>query len=155
MTIRYRTSPRLKHFDYTGPYAYFLTLVTRTRHRAFVSPTTVAIALDALEESLKKHRFTLHAYCLMPDHAHLLVGGGAGSNLQEFVHHFKTLTGFRYKKATGRSLWQISYHDRVLRRDEDLHEVAAYIWHNPVRAGLATDEASYPYSGPTSTIAAL
>jgi hypothetical protein len=68
--------------------------------------------------------------------------------LRGFAHHFKTLTGFRYKKAIGRSLWQISYHDRVLRRDEEIHDVAAYIWHNPVRAGLVSDAAAYAFSGP-------
>lgn len=148
MTIRYRTSPSLKHFDYIGPYAYFLTLVTRARHRAFTSRASVDIAEAALEESLTKHHFALHAYCFMPDHVHLLVAGDPTSDLRGFVHHFKTLTGFTYKKPTGRPLWQISYHDRTLRRDEDLHDVAVYIWQNPVRARLAPNAASYPFSGP-------
>ena len=152
MTIRYRTSPRLKHFDYTGTYAYFLTLVTRARHRSFISSAIVDMALSALEESLSRHKFTLYAYCFMPDHAHLLVAGDAASDLRGFVHHFKTLTGFRYKKMTGRPLWQISYWDRVLRRDEDLHDVASYIWNNPVRAGLVDNSLAYPFSGPASLI---
>jgi len=120
-----------------------------------VSKPIVDLALAALDESLTKHQFTLHAYCFMPDHAHLLVGGDTASNLRGFVHHFKTLTGFRYKKATRRSLWQISYHDHVLRRDEDLHDVAAYIWHNPVRAGIASNAESYPYSGPQPLVERL
>ena len=81
------------------------------------------------------------------DHLHLLaVGQRPESNLKEFAHHFKTVSGFRYKRLTGRHLWQISYHDRVLRREEDLEAVADYIWCNPVRAGLAPDAASYAFS---------
>jgi len=103
--------------------------------------------LKALQTSAIKHRFGIPAYCFMPDHLHLLaVGQRPESNLKEFAHHFKTVSGFRYKRLTGRHLWQISYHDRVLRREEDLEAVADYIWCNPVRAGLAPDAASYAFS---------
>jgi len=139
MTLRYRKSPRLKDFEYEGAYAYFVTIVTRARHRAFILPRHAHIALAALHESLSKQQFTAHAYCLMPDHLHLLVSGTATSRLTDFVHHLKTISGYRYKQAARRPLWQISYHDHVLRREEAIGDVARYIWENPLRAGLAED----------------
>jgi putative transposase len=88
----------------------------------------------------------------MPDHCHLLVSGHDGSCLQDFVRHFKQLSGYRHKREHGAQLWQISYHDHVLRNDEDLLAVARYIWDNPVRAGLVPDRTEYRFSGPRSML---
>lgn len=143
-----RKSPRLKHFDYVGPFAYSLSLVTRDRAPAFTNPDVVDATLDCLARSCERYRFSLHAYCFMPDHLHLLVSGGGDSSLPDFVHHFKQLSGHRHKQKHGASLWQISYYDHVLRRDEELLAMARYIWGNPVRAGLAQERSEYPFSGP-------
>ena len=145
-----RKSPRLKDFDYAGPFAYSLTLVTRGRAAALNDPYVVQPVLDCLALSCARYGFSFHAYCFMPDHLHLLVSGQDDSSLPHFVRHFKQLSGHRYKREHGAPLWQISYHDHVLRRDEDLLALARYIWDNPVRAGLAQDRSEYPFSGPRS-----
>ena len=88
----------------------------------------------------------------MPDHLHLLVSSEGDSSLKDFVHHFKQLSGHRYKQEYSAPLWQISYYDHVLRSDEDLPAVARYIRDNPVRAGLVEDRSAYPFSGPRSTM---
>ena len=145
-----RKSPRLAHFDYVGPFAYSLTLVTRDRAPVFTDQGIVDATLRCLTRSCTRYGFSLHAYCFMPDHLHLLVSGQQDSSLADFVHHFKQLSGHHYKREHGASLWQISYYDHVLRRDEDLPTVARYIWENPVRAGLVQDRGGYPFSGPAS-----
>jgi len=86
----------------------------------------------------------------MPDHLHLLVSGQDDSSLPDFVRHFKQLSGHRYKREYGARLWQISYYDHVLRKDEDLMVAARYIWDNAVRAGFVQDRSEYPFSGPRS-----
>jgi putative transposase len=143
-----RTSPRLKSFDYVGPFAYSLSLVTRGRASVFTDHDIVDTTLHCLGRSCSRYGFSLHAYCFMPDHLHLLLSGQDNSSLADFVHHFKQVSGHRYKREHGAPLWQISYYDHVLRRDEDLLAVARYIWGNPVRAGLVQDRSEYPYSGP-------
>ncbi|HDS1651373.1 TPA: hypothetical protein UL921_001486 [Stenotrophomonas maltophilia] len=60
------------------------------------------------------------------------------------------------KSRSGRSIatrvdanvpiWQPGYYDHALRSDECLHTQARYIAANPVRAGLATRIAEYPYA---------
>ena len=143
-----RTSPRLKGFGYLRPFGYSLTLVTRRRAATFSDSRVVQAVLECLSLSCARYGFTLHAYCFMPDHLHLLVCGEDGSPLPDFVRHFKQLSGYRYKREHGAQLWQISYYDHVLRRDEDLLALARYIWDNPVRAGLVQDRSEYPFSGP-------
>ena len=148
--MKLRKSPRLTDFHYVGPFAYILTLVTRHRAPLFSDRAAVDAALDSLGRSCSRYRFLLHAYCFMPNHLHLLVSGSGDSSLADFVRHFKQLSGYWYKQEHGAQLWQISYHDHVLRNDEDLLGAARYIWDNPVRAGFVQDRSEYPFSGPAS-----
>jgi len=99
------------------------------------------------------HQFEVLAYCFMPNHVHLLVVGlTATSHLKPFMQQFKQITGFAFKQEQGVSLWHRSYHDRVLRQEESIHAVAAYIWANPVRGGLVQNAVDYPYWGPTGRL---
>ncbi len=41
-------------------------------------------------------------------------------------------------------IWQSGYHDRTLRREEDIRDIARYIVANPLRAGLVKQLANYP-----------
>jgi putative transposase len=150
--MKLRKSPRLRDFDYVGPFAYNLALVTRNRAPIFTEQGIVDAILDCLGRSCARYGFSLHAYCFMPDHAHLLLSGNGDSSLSGFVRHFKQLSGYRYKQKHGASFWQISYHDHVLRNDEDLLRAARYIWDNPVRAGLVRNRTEYPFSRPRSTM---
>jgi REP element-mobilizing transposase RayT len=135
-------------FDYRGSLVAHVTIVTRLRQHIFTDDNLAQKCLDALNESAQRFDATLHAYCLMPDHLHLLVYVDAEATLKQFVHHFKTISSFRIKQETGRSPWQTSYHDRILRREDNISEVQAYIWNNPVEEGLAETWDAYPYSGP-------
>jgi hypothetical protein len=44
-------------------------------------------------------------------------------------------------------LWQPSYHDHIVRGDDDLEATIDYILGNPVVAGLAEDAYAYPFTG--------
>ena len=113
-----------------------------------MDPDVVATALEQIRQTAVDQRFALLAYCLMPDHAHLLVEGLTdASDLREFAKLAKQRSGAQYAIQVGGRLWQEGYHDRVLRADEDAREVARYIIENPVRAGLVTTPFQYPHLG--------
>lgn len=89
----------------------------------------------------------------MPDHLHLLLAGGERSDLGRMMKTFKQISSYRIKESYikesyGKPLWQRSYFDHVLRKDEDMAKVARYIWGNPVRKGLVPFVEDYPFSGP-------
>jgi REP element-mobilizing transposase RayT len=149
----FRKSPRLKGFDYRGPLSCHLTFVTRQREPLFSKQDLAYICLEALFEASRKIDATVHAYCLMPDHVHLLVEVGQRGSVAEFAHDFRQLSGYRLKLATGKPAWQISYYDHILRAEEDLDRVANYIWANPVEAGLAANPKDYEFSGPKELMA--
>jgi putative transposase len=84
----------------------------------------------------------------MPDHAHFLVEGTSDqSNLRRFIKMAKQHSGAAYALQHGSPLWQEGYYERVVRRDEDVREIARYILWNPVRARLVQTPAEYPYLG--------
>ena len=91
-------------------------------------------------------RFEVLAYCLMPDHLHLLLEGTSdAADLCEAVRAWKQRTGYDWKARTGAQLWQPGFHDRVMREADDTRLVVRYVLHNPVRAGLAKTARDYPW----------
>ena len=146
--MRRKRAPRLRGFDYTGGYRYFLTICTLRRGRVFVSREAVDVVLTQLLQSAQDERMAVIAYCFMPDHLHLLVEGtDPASQLTEFVRILKQRSSFHWKKAFGSELWQRSYFERVLRGDESSIDVARYILANPLRAGIVESVENYPFLG--------
>ncbi|TRZ96612.1 MAG: hypothetical protein D4R82_00710 [Dehalococcoidia bacterium] len=142
-----RHSPRLLGFNYSGPYAYFITCPTYQKRLYFEDKAIVDIVLAILRRVGVQNSFGIYVYCFMPDHLHLLLLGEEKSSLHRFMKTFKQESSFAFKRAYGNSLWQRSYYDHVLRKEEALEDVALYILNNPVRGGLVDDYKSYAFSG--------
>jgi hypothetical protein len=60
---------------------------------------------------------------------------------------FQAINRLRIQEATGELLWQQSFYDHALRKDEDLMVVAAYIFTNPVKAGFVESAGDFRFSG--------
>src|SRR5579862_8312762 len=128
---------RLPAENYRGRKLYFLTLCFYQR-RPYSSNQRLA---KWLIFSLRKYAalcdFSIHAYCLMPDHLHALAEGmNEQSNFTKFVESFKQATAIVFATNSSRQLWQRKYYDRILRREDTVEGVAWYIWMNPLRKGL-------------------
>jgi putative transposase len=144
----YKLSPRLKTFDYLGPYRYFLTICGHNRTCIFTDDQSVGLVLMELSRTANDQQFRVIAYCFMPDHVHLLVEGNhPAADFREFVRIFKQQSSFAWKQRNGTALWQRSYFEHVLRDDEDTIGVAKYILENPVRGNLVQRPEDYPYLG--------
>ena len=140
--------PRLSDFDYRGRYAYFLTFCTYKRKPTFREASVAAMVTEQILRSAKRFEFDVLAYCVMPDHAHLLVHGRSDrSNLHRFVKRAKQSSGQIYARAVKEPLWQDSYYDHVVRPEENLAGIACYIIQNPVRARLVASPLEYPFVG--------
>jgi len=88
------------------------------------------------------------AYCVMPDHVHLLLEGVADdADLREAMRRWKLRTGYAWRLRHETPLWQTSYQDRVLRERDDTRAVVRYLVNNPVRAGLVRSAVDYAWSG--------
>lgn len=139
---------RLREFQYIGFNTYFLTICTERRHRAFDVQSFGEWAVSQLLLQANARRFAVIAYCLMPDHAHLLLQGQSdAANLRSMILSWNTLTGHQWRQRFGGRLWQTGYYDHVLRDGESHLAVSRYILMNPVRAGLVTNAEDYALSG--------
>ena len=140
--------PRVLGFTYLGPYRYFLTFCTFERRETFRDAAAANLALAQFRRTARAAGFAILTYCLMPDHAHLLVEGKTvTADLRKFVKRAKQSTGQAHAHRAGVRLWQDGYHDRVLRPSDDAKAVARYIIENPVRAGLVRVPTEYPHLG--------
>ena len=85
------------------------------------------------------------AWVVMPDHLHWLFELKSGS-LATLMQSLKGRSAFAINKAYGAKtlIWQKGYHDRGVRAEEDLSEMARYVIHNPMRAGLVSHLKHYP-----------
>ena len=139
---------RLDGVSYVGFQRYFVTTCTAFRKPVFKDDAIAANVTTQILQSATAFGFAVVAYVLMPDHVHLLpIAQSENADLTRFVKHFKQVTGFAYRQATRRPLWQAGYHERILRDDEATQDVARYILENPVRAGLAKSLGEWPYAG--------
>ncbi len=145
---KYPKRTRLKEFSYSGSFAYFVIICTYQKNIYFTNEKIVKIVLSILQLVASRFKFTIYAYCFMPDHLHLLsVGTDENSSLKDFIKAFKQKSGFYFKQRYNASLWQVSYYDHVLRREESLNDVARYIFENLVRKNLVEDFRKYPFLG--------
>ncbi|MFY9688765.1 MAG: transposase [Candidatus Acidiferrales bacterium] len=139
---------RLHPSNYLGQRSYFVTLCCASRRPIFANSKNAAWLIEILRQQSTAHGFAVRAYCVMPDHFHVLVTGlDPASDLLAFVKNLKLTTSLEYRTRFGRTLWQKKFYDYILRRNDNAMRVAAYIWMNPVRKGLCTDPEQYPHSG--------
>jgi putative transposase len=148
MTIVPRENIRLARHEYLGRKIYFVTICTEGRRVIFQDANRDTAAIAALRKVSEAMNFFVHAFCLMPDHAHILVEGKTfASDLVKFVAQWKQNTGYTFRDELPRRFWQRRFYDHVLRRPEDSDVVAWYIWMNPVRKGIVAEASMYPFSG--------
>jgi REP element-mobilizing transposase RayT len=113
-----------------------------------------ADAVSALAACLAIHRYFLEspshclAWVLMPDHAHWLVELAGVESLSKTIGALKKAIATTVnvsRDCVGQTLWQVGFHDRALRKEDDVVVVARYIVANPIRAGLVTRIGDYPW----------
>ena len=143
----HRRRIRLDPAIYRGRGLVFLvTVCTNDRHPWFSRHPALADDAAAGIEDIAAARGTiLHAWCVMPDHVHLLIDD---VDVTAFVRVFKgKLTSSARWTDPARRLWQRSFHDHALRSGECVEKTVRYILSNPVRAGIVAVASQYRWSG--------
>ncbi len=147
MTL-HRKNPRLAAKNYIGRQIYFITICCDRRAPHLAVPPHAQKVLHLPIECAASHSFLLLAYCIMPDHVHILAeGADTHSDLREFIRLFKQRTAFEFQRLHGQCLWEMSYYDHILRPSDAIEEVAAYFWWNPVRKRLCAEPQEFPFCG--------
>jgi len=133
----------------TAGQSCFFTIRASPGRTPFIDPDLAYIVVDCLLAQRHKSLCQLDVYCVMPDHVHLVVTPlGVGASSLSYVDRVKGWSSRRLRLAGWRGeLWQRRSYDHLLRREERLEQVAAYILANPVRKGICSEPGEYPWSG--------
>jgi putative transposase len=133
---------------YENGCAYFITTKTRHNLPLFSSEINCKILLLSLEFFKLVLDYKIFAYCLMPDHLHIILQPIGVYNFSYIMKMLKGSFARKYNKmnsAEGR-IWQRTFYDEGIRSIDMLLQKIEYIHDNPVKAGLVTSPEQYQYS---------
>ncbi|HXV35106.1 MAG TPA: transposase [Gaiellaceae bacterium] len=119
----------------------------------FVADNDRVRFLGLLEAVSRKASWTVHAYCLMQNHYHLVVEIGEptlSSGLQRLNGAYAQ--AFNRRHGYIGHLFQGRFHSVRVETDPHLLELARYLPLNPVRARLCDDPADWPWSSYRATL---
>jgi REP element-mobilizing transposase RayT len=124
---------------------YLLTSTTYQRKPIFTNFSLGKLVADQFRHAQDSGLVSSLAWVVMPDHFHWLIELQRGS-LSEVMQKTKSLSTKAVRQATAGTsiLWQRGFHDRALRREDDLVKMARYVVANPLRAGLVEKLGDYP-----------
>ena len=125
---------------------YHVTTVTYLRRPIFADLHTGRLAVDTLKRLEERGASLTFAFVVMPDHLHWLFQLGPGMTLPRLIQTLKANCARRINERgnkRGHRIWQAGYHDRAIRSEEELSEIARYIVANPLRAGLVRSVRDY------------
>ena len=163
--VQNRKSPRLKTWDYTNPYWYFITICTKDHKNFFgeiIDSKMIQNELGArlefewLKTEELRENVDLDYYQIMPNHFHGIiilqsVGTRRGVSLQmerDFGHILPnslsiivnqlkgSVKRWANKNGFNSFQWQRSFYDRIIRNEEELFQIRKYIEQNPLKRGI-------------------
>lgn len=117
----------------------------------------VATVMQATLLKFDGDRYRLLAWCIMPNHVHVLIKPVV--ELGKIVQSWKSYTARWFFKhcaelglgapgegAAGKAFWMREYWDRYIRDEKHYGAVVDYIHNNPVKAGLCERAAGWRWS---------
>jgi len=118
------------------------------RERVFANPIDYEKYLSFLSKYSEEREVAVLAYCLMPNHIHLLVRPSGEETLAKMMQGVTLCYSKYFNRENGRTgrLWECRYYSTVIDGDSYLWTVSKYIENNPVRAGIVKKPEDYPYS---------
>jgi putative transposase len=123
---------------------YLITVVTKNRRPLFADWVMGGPVVTALRQAQENGEAVSLCWVVMPDHLHWVMAL-RGTSLSRVVGGMKSRSTvwFNRENGGGGAIWQSGFHDRALRREDDLKTLARYVVHNPVRAGLVRNVREY------------
>ena len=135
-------------------YPHHLTQRGNRRQKTFFTPDDYRAYLELMAEWCGRCGVAVWAYCLMPNHVHLIAVPESADGLRRAVGeaHRRYTRRVNFRQGWRGHLWQGRFASFVL--DEPyLLACARYVERNPVRAGLCRRAQDYPWSSAATHLA--
>jgi REP element-mobilizing transposase RayT len=122
-------------------------LDARHGERLLADPRAASVVQDAFLH-FDAVRYRLHAWCVMPNHVHVLATPLERWSLSALIHGWKSFTAKAINAELTRKgrVWAEEYFDRAIRDDAHFETARQYIEENPVKAGFCRRAEDWPFS---------
>jgi putative transposase len=126
---------------------YHITQRGNGRQQIFFDPYDHQLYLDLLRAYAEDAQLRLWAYCLMPNHVHLIAAPARPNSMASALGrtHADYARHFNLKRRSCGHVWQARFFSCPL-ESAHLWRAAAYVERNPIRARLVEQASQYPWS---------
>jgi putative transposase len=133
-----------RYFQLGG--TYFFTVVTYNRRKTFIDEHAFYLFHQAIDIVQRKHPFGIDAYCICPDHIHII--WTLPENDCDYPTRWRLIKSFFSRNWSSpeehpsspsrinkgeKNIWQRRYWEHYIKDDEDLRNHIEYIHYNPVK----------------------
>ena len=156
MNLPNRKRTRLKEYDYSTPGAYFVTICTKDKKcllskivgegvsalpQNILTNIGKTVNQEILKIELHYANVRVDKYVIMPNHIHMIIVISETEGINPFptikcdisniVGKFKAgvsrIVGNAFMHSAENELWQKSFHDHIIRGEEDYQKIWQYI----------------------------
>ncbi|MGE3063760.1 MAG: transposase [bacterium] len=121
------------------------------KDKIFLCDEDMDYFISLLKKTLKRTDIELYAFCLMPNHYHLLVKRNK-DKIEKFLRIINTRYAIYFNNKYGFTghVFQDRAKIYIILNEKYLYTIVLYIHNNPLKKGFVTDPCDYKYSSAMS-----
>lgn len=128
----------------------FFHVITQGINKSYIFENSEDIKyyIKTMYKLLENQNIKILAYCIMNNHAHILLEIEKINQLSKYMHRLNTNYGMYYNKKYKRVgyVFKDRYKSEGIYSEKHLYNCINYIYNNPVKAGICNKPEEYLYS---------
>lgn len=128
----------------------FFHVITQGINREFIfeNPIDIKYYISLMYKLKQEHNINIISYCIMNNHTHMLLQTENLKELSKYMQRINIKYGIYYNKKYNRVgyVFRDRFKSEGIYSEEQLYCCINYIYNNPVKAGICSNPADYPYS---------
>ena len=127
---------------------YHVMIRGNQKQRVFLEDRDFEKYLGLLKRYKRKYKFKMYAWCLMPNHVHLILEVNKPTELAKIMQGLNIAYSRWFNKKYGKvgHLWQGRYKSMIIDKNKYAFDCINYVEINPVRANLIQSPLDYAWS---------
>lgn len=125
-------------------------VITQGINKSFIfdNPEDIKYYIKNMYEITNKCNVVIKAYCIMNNHAHLLINAESTEQLSKYMQCLNTRFAVYFNKRYKRVgyVFRDRYKSEGIYDEKHLYNCINYIYNNPVKAGICNKPEEYKYS---------